>query len=154
MKGDFDMRVVVQRVKHASVTIDNTLYNEIQKGFLLLVGITDGDTIEMVEKIANKVVDLRIFDDEDGKMNLGIEEVGGSILSISQFTLYGDCKKGRRPSFIQAARPEISKPLYEKFNEVLARRIETKPGIFGAEMLIDLCNDGPITMILDSKDLL
>lgn len=148
------MKVVIQRVRHASVTIDNEVYNKIDKGFLLLVGITDGDTEEIVEKVANKVVDLRIFDDADGKMNLGIEEVGGTILSISQFTLYGDCKKGRRPSFSTAARPEVSKPLYEKFNEVCAKRVETKPGIFGAEMLIDLCNDGPITIVIDSKDIL
>lgn len=148
------MRVVVQRVKHASVTIENQVYNSIEKGFLLLVGITDEDTVEIVEKIANKVVDLRIFDDADGKMNLGIEEVNGAILSISQFTLYGDCKKGRRPSFTKAARPEIANPLYEKFNEIMAKRISVKPGIFGAEMLIDLCNDGPITLILDSKEML
>lgn len=148
------MRVVVQRVKHASVTIDNQVFNSIEKGFLLLVGITDDDTEEVVDKIANKVVDLRIFDDSDGKMNLGIEEVSGEILSISQFTLYGDCKKGRRPSFIKAARPEIANPLYERFNEVMAKRVVVKPGIFGAEMLIDLCNDGPITMILDSKEML
>lgn len=148
------MRVVVQRVKHASVTIDNQVFNSIEKGFLLLVGITDDDTEEVVDKIANKVVDLRIFDDSDGKMNLGIEEVSGEILSISQFTLYGDCKKGRRPSFIKAARPEIANPLYERFNEVMAKRVAVKPGVFGAEMLIDLCNDGPITMILDSKEML
>lgn len=148
------MRVVVQRVKHASVTIENQVYNSIEKGFLLLVGITDEDTVEIVEKIANKVVDLRIFDDADGKMNLGIEEVNGAILSISQFTLYGDCKKGRRPSFTKAARPEIANPLYEKFNKIMAKRISVKPGIFGAEMLIDLCNDGPITLILDSKEML
>ncbi|MEG0734147.1 D-aminoacyl-tRNA deacylase [Anaerorhabdus sp.] len=148
------MKVVIQRVRHASVTIDNEVFNKIEKGFMLLVGITDGDNEEIVDKMANKVVDLRIFDDPDGKMNLGIEEVGGSILSISQFTLYADCKKGRRPSFIAAARPEVSKPLYEKFNDVLAKRVEVKPGIFGAEMLIDLVNDGPITIVLDSKEIL
>lgn len=147
------MRVVVQRVKYASVTIDDALYNEIAKGFLVLVGISENDTDEVVRKIANKVVDLRIFEDSEGKMNLGIEEIGGSILSISQFTLYGDCKKGRRPNFIEAARPEVSKPLVDLFNDELRKRVETKTGIFGADMQVELCNDGPVTLILDSKDI-
>lgn len=147
------MRVVVQRVKYARVSIDEVVYNEIEKGFLVLVGISEEDTKDSVKKVANNIVDLRIFDDADGKMNLGIEEVGGAILSISQFTLYGDCKKGRRPSFIEAARPEHSKPLYEEFNRYLSDRIETKPGVFGADMKIELCNDGPVTLIIDSKEL-
>lgn len=147
------MRVVVQRVKHASVTINQTVYNEIEKGFLVLVGIYEEDTEEVVTKLANKVVDLRIFEDSDGKMNVGIEEIGGSILSISQFTLYGDCKKGKRPNFLQAARPEKSKPLIDLFNAILQKRVEVKTGIFGADMQIDLCNDGPVTLLLDSKDI-
>ena len=110
------MRVVLQRVTEASVTIDGQLFNEIQQGYLLLVGIVDGDDQEIVGKMAAKVHDLRIFEDENGKMNLSIEQIGGQVLSISQFTLYANCKKGRRPSFDQAARPEIASPLYDAFN--------------------------------------
>ena len=145
------MRIVLQRVKEASVAIDGQLYNEIEGGYLLLVGITEGDT---EEKMAAKVHDLRIFEDENGKMNLAIEQIGGQVLSISQFTLYANCRKGRRPSFDQAARPELASPLYDHFNEALRRQgLVVKPGIFGAEMKVRLLNDGPVTLILDSSEL-
>ena len=148
------MRIVLQRVKEASVTIDGQLYNEIEGGYLLLVGITEGDSEEIAEKMAAKVHDLRIFEDENGKMNLAIEQIGGQVLSISQFTLYANCKKGRRPSFDQAARPELASPLYDYFNEALRRQgLVVKTGIFGAEMKVRLLNDGPVTLILDSSEL-
>ena len=148
------MKVVLQRVKHASVTIDGVVHGKINQGYLLLVGITDGDTEAEAKKIADKVVDLRIFEDENGKMNLGIEQVQGDILSISQFTLYADCRKGRRPSFTKAARPEISNPLYEKFNDFLRDRgMRVETGIFGADMKVELLNDGPVTIVLDSAEL-
>ncbi|MBP3400114.1 MAG: D-tyrosyl-tRNA(Tyr) deacylase [Erysipelotrichaceae bacterium] len=148
------MKVVLQRVKHASVTIDGNVYGKINQGYLLLVGITDGDTETEAKKLADKIVDLRIFEDENGKMNLGIEQVNGAILSISQFTLYADCKKGRRPSFTKAARPEISNPLYETFNGFLKDRgMHVETGIFGADMKVELLNDGPVTIILDSNEL-
>lgn len=148
------MRVVVQRVKHASVTIDGELFNAVENGFLLLVGVTDSDDEAIASKVANKVVDLRIFEDEQGKMNKSIEDIGGSILSISQFTLYADVKKGRRPSFVKAARPEKANPLYEYFNDRIRERgIVCKPGVFGADMKVDLLNDGPVTIIVDSEDL-
>ena len=148
------MRVVLQRVTEASVTIDGQLFNEIQQGYLLLVGIVDGDDREIVGKMAAKAHDLRIFEDENGKMNLSIEQIGGQVLSISQFTLYANCKKGRRPSFDQAARPEIASPLYDAFNDALRQTgLVVKPGIFGAEMKVRLLNDGPVTLILDSNEL-
>lgn len=148
------MRIVLQRVKEASVTIDGQLYNEIEGGYLLLVGITEGDSEEIAEKMAAKVHDLRIFEDENGKMNLAIEQIGGQVLSISQFTLYANCKKGRRPSFDQAARSELASPLYDYFNEALRRQgLVVKTGIFGAEMKVRLLNDGPVTLILDSSEL-
>ncbi|TLG74337.1 D-aminoacyl-tRNA deacylase [Culicoidibacter larvae] len=148
------MRVVIQRVKCASVTIDNQIHGEIDNGFVLLVGITETDTFDVVEKVANKIAGLRVFDDGDGKMNLNIHQISGKILSISQFTLYGDCKKGNRPSFTKAAHPDIAKPLYEHLNAVLVNHeIPVATGIFGAEMAIDLINDGPVTIILDSEQL-
>ncbi len=148
------MKVVLQRVQHASVTIDGKVHGKINQGYLLLVGITDGDTEAEAKKLADKIVDLRIFEDENGKMNLSIEQVEGQILSISQFTLYADCRKGRRPSFTKAARPEISNPLYERFNEFLRMRgMHVETGIFGAEMKVDLLNDGPVTIVLDSNEL-
>lgn len=154
METVINMKVVLQRVKHASVTIENEVHGKINHGFLLLVGITDGDTETEAKKLADKVVDLRIFEDEHGKMNLGIEQVHGDILSISQFTLYADCKKGRRPSFTKAARPEISNPLYERFNDFLRERgMHVETGIFGADMKVELLNDGPVTIILDSNEL-
>lgn len=148
------MRVVIQRVKHASVTVEGALISEIKQGFLLLVGITHEDTPEIAAKVADKVAHLRVFTDDQDKMNLSLQDVQGETLSISQFTLYADCKKGRRPSFDRAGRPEMAKPLYEKFNELLeGYGITVKQGIFGADMKVELLNDGPVTIILDSSEL-
>lgn len=148
------MRVVVQRAKYAKVSIDGELYNEINEGYCVFVGITHEDTKEIVEKVAKKLVGLRVFKDEEDKMNKSISDIGGKILSISQFTLYADCKKGRRPSFVGAAKPEQAKALYEYFNRVVEEEgIEVKTGIFGADMKIELYNDGPVTILLDSDEL-
>ncbi|TDW14709.1 D-tyrosyl-tRNA(Tyr) deacylase [Breznakia blatticola] len=148
------MRVLIQRVKHASVTIDGAVYSEIKQGYVLLVGITTDDTKEISEKLAKKIAQLRIFEDEDGKMNLDIQQVGGSILSISQFTLYADTKKGNRPGFSRAARPEQANPLYKMFNEQLrSHGLYVKTGVFGADMKVELCNDGPVTIMLDSEEM-
>lgn len=148
------MRVVLQRVKKASVHIDNNLHSSIEKGLLLLVGIKESDTEDMLQKIAKKCVEMRIFEDENQKMNLSIQDVHGEILSVSQFTLYADCKKGRRPGFSQAARPEVATPLYNRLNEILKEYgINVKTGIFGADMQVSLLNDGPVTIILDSEEM-
>lgn len=144
------MRVVLQRVSHASVTVEGRITGEIGRGLLLLVGFTEGDSEEDLRWMAEKVVGLRIFPDEDGKMNRSLDEVDGALLVVSQFTLYGDARKGRRPSFIQAARPETAVPLYERFLAVLAetgRPVEA--GEFGADMKVELLNDGPVTLILE-----
>ncbi|MFD1413978.1 D-aminoacyl-tRNA deacylase [Oceanobacillus jeddahense] len=147
------MKVVLQRVKEASVTVGDEKVGAIQKGFLLLVGVTHEDTEEDLKYLVNKIVHLRIFEDDNDKMNHSIKDVEGSILSVSQFTLYGDTKKGRRPSFIKAAKPDEAKALYESFNEGLrAEGIVTETGTFGAMMDVNLVNDGPVTLILDSKD--
>lgn len=145
------MRVIVQRVSEASVTIDGTVVGEIGKGFLLLVGITHTDTKETAQYIAKKVAQLRVFEDENGKMNKGLKEVEGKVLSVSQFTLYGDCSHGNRPSFIQAARPEQAAPLYDYFNALLREQygIEVATGQFGADMKVRLLNDGPVTIIIE-----
>lgn len=148
------MKIVLQRVKKASVTIDEKVYSDIQAGLLLLVGIEDSDTDEIMEKMAKKCVELRIFEDENGKMNLGLKDIKGDILSISQFTLYADCKKGRRPSFTGAGKPDFSSMMYDKFNDMMrCHEVEVKTGIFGADMKVELLNDGPVTIILDSKEL-
>jgi len=146
------MKVVLQRSKAASVTVDGKVTGAIDSGYVLLVGITHEDTQEDVEYLAKKVAYLRLWEDADKKMNHSILEHGGAILSVSQFTLYGDAKKGNRPSFTSAARPEIAEPLWEAFNNALREfglRVET--GIFGAMMDVALTNDGPITILLDSK---
>lgn len=148
------MKIVLQRVKHASVSIDKKVYSQIAEGLLLLVGIEDSDTDMIMEKMAKKCVELRIFEDMQGKMNLGLKDIGGEILSISQFTLYADCKKGRRPSFTGAGKPDFSSMMYDKFNEMLkGHDVNVKTGIFGADMKVELLNDGPVTIILDSKEL-
>ncbi len=148
------MRVLVQRVKNASVTVNQKIISEIHKGFLLLVGIKETDNLQIVEKVAKKIAGLRIFDDADGKMNLSLSQVNGEILSVSQFTLFGDVRKGYRPSFIEAAKPEHAKDLYNKFNECLrSYNLICKEGIFQEEMLVNLSNDGPITIIVDSDDM-
>jgi D-aminoacyl-tRNA deacylase len=144
------MRVVLQRVSKASVTIDGRVTGAIGRGFCLLVGLSHGDSGEQVDWMADKVAGLRLFPDAEGKMNLGLAEVGGALLVISQFTLYGDASKGRRPSFIEAARPETAVPLYERFVAALrARGFATATGEFGADMQVEIHNDGPVTLILE-----
>ena len=145
------MKVVIQRSKQASVTVDGNVTGAIDKGYVLLVGITHTDTVEDIAYCAKKVAELRLWEDEEGKMNRSILEVGGDILSVSQFTLYAETKKGRRPSFTGAARPEQAKPMWDAFNDALREfglRVET--GIFGAMMDVALINDGPVTIIIDS----
>jgi D-aminoacyl-tRNA deacylase len=148
------MIAIIQRVSEASVKIEGQIKGEIGVGFMVLLGITHTDTQEDVEWLAKKIVGMRIFSDEEGKMNLDLEAVGGNILLISQFTLHGSTKKGNRPSFIEAARPEIAIPLYEKMilqlGNLLGKSIQT--GEFGADMKVSLVNDGPVTIILDSKN--
>ena len=146
------MRVFIQRVASSSVLIDNKIYNSINNGLMVLSCFTEGDTSEDIDYIVKKIVNLRIFDDEVGVMNKSILDVGGEILSISQFTLYAITKNGNRPSYIKALNGTLSKPLYEEFNEKLKEHIKTKTGIFGADMKVELVNDGPITIIIDSKD--
>ena len=146
------MRVVVQRARQAKVTVDGKVTGAIEHGLMLLVGITHEDTVKDLEYCAKKVANVRIFEDEQGKMNLSIKEVGGSILSISQFTLYGETKKGNRPSFIEAARPEVAEPLYHQFNQILREtyEIQVETGIFGAMMDVSFTNNGPVTLIVES----
>jgi D-aminoacyl-tRNA deacylase len=144
------MRVVLQRVSAASVTIDGQVTGAIGRGFCLLVGFTHRDTEAQADWMAEKVAGLRLFSDPEGKMNLGLDEVGGALLVVSQFTLYGDAAKGRRPSFIDAARPETAIPLYQRFVAALrARGLEVATGEFGADMQVAIQNDGPVTLILD-----
>lgn len=144
------MKVIVQRCLEASVIIDKEIYNKIDRGLMLLVGFTNEDTINDIDYCVRKIINLRIFDDENGIMNKSILDVDGSILSISQFTLYGDVKKGNRPSYINALSGDKSIKLYNEFNSKLNMFVETKTGIFGADMKINLTNDGPVTIIIDS----
>ncbi|MBW7459744.1 D-aminoacyl-tRNA deacylase [Paenibacillus sepulcri] len=146
------MRVVVQRSKHAAVTIDGETVGSIEQGFVLLVGLTHEDTENDVRWMADKIAGLRIFEDNSDKMNLSILDAGGSILSVSQFTLYGDCRKGRRPNFMAAAKPELAEVLYLNFNEVLrSSGLHVETGRFGAMMDVSLVNWGPVTLLLDSR---
>jgi D-aminoacyl-tRNA deacylase len=146
------MKVVLQRSKEASVSVGQEVTGQIQSGFVLLVGITHGDTEEEARYLADKVVNLRVFEDEDGKMNHSLLDVKGEILSISQFTLYGDCRKGRRPNFMEAAKPGQALQLYEFFNKVLREKgVKVETGVFGEMMDVKLTNDGPVTLILESK---
>ncbi len=146
------MRVVVQRVKESSVTVDGRTIGRIGRGLLVLVGVDVTDCDDDARSIAEKILNLRCFTDSDGKFNLALEDVGGSVLAISQFTLLGDCRKGRRPSFIDAARPEQAVPLYERFIEHLrSNGIHVETGEFGAHMDVHLVNDGPVTLLIDSK---
>ena len=145
------MRAVVQRVKSASVKVDGELVSEIGAGVLIFLGVAHDDTTTELEYIANKVANLRIFEDPEGKMNCSLLETGGAALVVSQFTLYGDCRKGRRPSFIKAARPETANALYEQFITALEQQnIRTQGGTFQAMMDVQLINDGPVTILLDS----
>ncbi|MCY9663400.1 D-aminoacyl-tRNA deacylase [Paenibacillus alginolyticus] len=146
------MRIVVQRCKRAEVTVNNTIIGRIEQGLMLLVGITHDDTEQDAKYLADKVAGLRIFEDETGKMNLSVLETGGQILSVSQFTLYGDCRKGKRPNFMSAARPELAEPLYDKFNELLrSLGLHVETGVFGEMMDVSLTNWGPVTLVIDSK---
>lgn len=149
------MKLVVQRVKEASCTVDEIVTGKIDRGFMVLVGIGVDDNKEIVEKMANKLSKLRVFEDENEKMNLSLYDINGSILSISQFTLMADASRGNRPSFTNAMRGEDAKKLYEYFNECLeSLNIKVEKGIFGADMAIKLWNDGPVTIVLDSKEIL
>lgn len=144
------MKTVIQRVKYAKCEIDGKITGEIGVGFMILVGFKHEDTKEIVNKMVKKIINLRIFEDEAGKMNLNILKVGGKILSISQFTLYANTNEGNRPSFVEAMKPDLASPLYDYFNEKLRiNGIETHTGIFGADMAISLINDGPVTIILE-----
>lgn len=148
------MRVVIQKVTQASVSIENQTVASIDKGLLVLVGIEDGDTNEDIAWLSSKIVNLRVFDDANGVMNLSVKEVGGEVLIVSQFTLHASTKKGNRPSYIKAARPEVAIPIYEAFikqvESLLGKRVPT--GQFGAMMQVSLCNDGPVTILIDTKN--
>ena len=145
------MRAVLQRVARARVVVGEEVTGAIDRGLLVLLGVAPTDTPDDATWLADKIVGLRIFNDAEGKMNLGVQEVGGAVLVVSQFTLYGDCRKGRRPSFIGAAGPEIAVPLYEAFvNAMRARGLPVRTGRFGAMMQVELVNDGPVTLIVDT----
>jgi len=147
------MRVVIQRSKKSKVTIDGKVNGEIDHGYVVLVGFTEGDNEAIIDKMVNKIVNLRIFEDDQGKINLSILDVNGSILSISQFTLYANCKEGRRPSFTEALNPTDATKLYDIFNEKLREYVIVETGIFGADMKVEIYNDGPVTIVLDSNEL-
>lgn len=147
------MRCVIQRVKESSVRVDGICVNEIKQGYMILIGITHSDTKERVEKMSAKIQKLRIFEDSAGKMNKSIQDVDGEILAISQFTLYGNAKKGNRPDFLQAAQYEYAEALYQHFLTIMNQTVPTKGGVFGGDMKISLINDGPVTLILDSDTL-
>ena len=148
------MRFVIQRVTNASVTVDGNVTGEIDKGFLVLIGVSEDDTKEIADKMIKKLIGMRIFEDENGKTNLALADVGGSLLLVSQFTLYADCKKGNRPSFTKAGNPQMAEEMYEYIIEQCKKEVENvQVGIFGADMKVQLLNDGPFTIILDSRDL-
>ncbi len=148
------MRAVIQRVSNASVIIDNKIYSQINHGLLVLIGIEDADTAEDIKWLSGKIANLRIFNDENGVMNISVKDIGGDILVVSQFTLHASTKKGNRPSYIKASKPEIAIPLYENFLERLKTELgkEIRTGIFGADMKVELLNDGPVTIIIDTKN--
>ena len=148
------MKLVIQRVKHASVTIDGEVVGKIGQGFMVLAGIAQTDTEEIADKMINKLLNLRIFEDAEGKTNLNLENVNGELLIISQFTLYADCRKGNRPSFVKAGKPELAEKLYEYIISECNKRVQkVSHGIFGAHMEVSLVNHGPFTIILDSDEL-
>lgn len=147
------MRFVIQRVTHASVTVDGNIVGRIGKGFMVLIGISDSDTKETADKMLHKMLGLRIFDDENDKTNLSLSDVGGELLLISQFTLYADCRKGFRPSFVKAGAPDHANELYEYIISVCSEQFHTEKGIFAADMKVELLNDGPFTILLDSEQL-
>lgn len=149
------MRAVVQLVSHASVTVAGEVTGRIDRGLMVLLGVAEGDTRKDLQYIIDKVVGLRVFEDAEGKMNLSVKDVGGKILAVSQFTLYGDCRHGKRPSFTTAAKPEVANELYEEFVAgCQAAGVEVETGRFRTHMLVDLCNDGPVTILLDSSKIL
>ncbi|WP_078432436.1 D-aminoacyl-tRNA deacylase [Metabacillus halosaccharovorans] len=146
------MKVVVQRAVQAKVTVDEKVVGKIDKGVMVLVGITHDDTEADAEYLAEKIAHLRIFEDETGKMNHSILDVGGQVLSVSQFTLYGDCRKGRRPNYMNAAKPDVANELYESFNRILREKgLQVETGVFGAMMDVQFTNVGPVTLIIESK---
>ena len=147
------MRIVLQRIAHASVTVDEKVIGKIQRGFLLLVGVTHDDAMEDMEYLVRKIVQMRIFEDEEGKLNRSIQDIGGEILSVSQFTLYAETKKGNRPSFSKAAPGDVALEMFEQFNGLLRETgVPVETGQFGADMKVELLNDGPVTILLDSKN--
>lgn len=148
------MRFVIQRVMNSKVTIDGKIRGQIGKGFMVLIGVGEGDTVETADKMIHKMINLRIFEDENGKTNLGLKDVSGSLLLISQFTLYADCKRGNRPSFVKAGDPDMAKSLYEYIISKCKNEIEiVEQGEFGADMKVEIVNDGPFTVLLDSDKL-
>ena len=149
------MRFVIQRVKYASVKVDGEIVGKIDKGFMVLIGVEDNDTQVIADKMISKLVNMRIFEDENDKMNLSLNDVNGGLLLISQFTLYANCKKGNRPSFVDAGKPDMANEMYEYIISECKRSIPlVERGIFGADMKVELLNDGPVTIILDSKDII
>ena len=148
------MRFVIQRVAHASVTVDGNVLGKIQKGFLVLIGVADGDTKETADRMVEKMLGLRIFEDENGKTNLDLRAVGGELLLVSQFTLYADCRRGNRPGFTRAGKPEMASEMYEYIIETCRKQFPVvERGEFGADMKVELLNDGPFTILLDSEEL-
>lgn len=148
------MRAVIQRVSTASVTIDNSVYSEINNGLLVLLGIEDADAVEDIEWLSNKIINLRIFNDENGVMNVSVKDCDGDILVVSQFTLHASTKKGNRPSYIKASKPEFAIPMYEQLVQQLSNELgkTIRTGIFGADMKVELINDGPVTIMIDTKN--
>jgi D-tyrosyl-tRNA(Tyr) deacylase len=149
---ELKMKAVIQRVAHASVTVDGKMISQIQKGLLILLGVGQGDTEDQAVAQTKKIAALRIFEDDAGKMNLSVRDVGGEAIVVSQFTLYGDTRKGNRPSFIKAADPALASPLVDRFAELLREQgVPTQQGVFGADMKVELLNDGPVTILLESE---
>lgn len=146
------MKIIIQRVSEAAVSIDNKVVGQIDQGLLLLVGVGPDDTQADLDYAVRKILNMRIFSDENGKMNLSVQDIGGSILSISQFTLFADTKKGNRPAFTGAAKPELASQLYDDFNDALEQAVPVARGRFGADMQVSLINDGPVTIVLDTKN--
>lgn len=146
------MKIVIQRVKEAAVTVEERVHGQIEQGLLLLVGVAPDDSREDVDYAARKITNMRIFADEAGKMNRSVQDIEGKILSISQFTLFADTKKGNRPAFTGAAAPDLAKALYEELNQALRTFVPVQTGVFGADMQVSLINDGPVTIVLDTKN--